>query len=254
MIHYGLFGGVPATSDPARLEPLKGYGRGLRKPPIEGASDLWAIGRVDLADGVVVDMPITWAEMDSDIAWAAQMLDEMGVGRGDLCFYAFLYGQSSQFWPWMKATYDRGGRLGSGMPTAWDAYRHETFLRLMKIKLMCGVSAGNLDGMEAAGHDIAKVYARAERLVALPGAWERLTACGFKPWRMTWLGPILAVDPCDGTGGRFDSASWTLESQNGEILVSSKPGRTARFDRARTGARGEIRTVGGQTRYFAPEA
>jgi hypothetical protein len=251
MIHYGLFGGVPATEDPRLLAPLAGYGRGLSKPPIAGASDLWAIGRVDLAEGEVVDMPITWPEMDQDIAWAAAMQDEMGLGAEDFCFYSFLYGQSAQFWPWMKAGFDRGARAGSGMPTAWDSYRLETFLRLFKLKLVFGISPQTLDGLEAAGHDIGKVFSTSELLAALPGAHERLTAKGFKPWRITWLGPILAVDPCDGTGGRFDTSQWTLDAENGEILVSSKPGRTARFDRARTGTRGRIETVDGQPRLFS---
>ncbi|HET6971877.1 MAG TPA: hypothetical protein VFH92_12170, partial [Phenylobacterium sp.] len=187
MIHYGLFGGVPATHDPQLLARIEGYGRGLRKPPIPGASDLWAIGRVDLADGLVVDMPITWDEIERDTAWAAGMLDELGVGAGDLCFYSFLYGQSAAFWPWLKATFDRDARSGTGMPTAWDSYRLETYLRLLRLKLLCGVSPTTLDGLEAAGHDLAKVFAGAEILVALPGAWERLVAKGFKPWRMTWL-------------------------------------------------------------------
>lgn len=250
MKHYGLFGGVPATDDPQVLAPLAGYGRGLRKSPMKGASELWAIGRVDLADGVVADMPITWPEIEHDTAWAAGVLDEMGVGDGDLCFYSFLYGQSAQFWPWMKATFDRGARMGSGMPTAWDAYRLETYLRLFRLKLHFGVSPQLLDGLEAAGHDIAAVFTHAELIAALPGAWERLTSKGFKPWRVTWLGPILAVDPCDGTGGRFDAADWRLESHDGEILVSSRPGRTACFDAARTGVRGEIRSVDGTPRFF----
>ena len=250
MKHYGLFGGTPATDDPQVLKTLDGYSRGLSKPPIAGASDLWSIGRVDLADGVVVDMPITWPEIERDTAWAAAMLDKLGVGAGDFCFYAFLYGQSAQFWPWMKATFDRGARSGSGMPTAWDSYRHETFLRLFRLKLVFGISADNLNGLEAAGHDIGKVYAGSELLAALPGAWERLVAAGFRPWRITWLGPLLAVDPCDGGGGRFDAGEWRLEAEGGEILVSSRPGRTATFDRARTGVRGEIRTVDGEPRVF----
>lgn len=252
MRHYGLFGGVPATNDPTLLKLIEGYGRGLRKPPIPGASDTWAIGRVDLADGVAVDQPLSWADIDHDIAFAGRILDLMGVKSGDLCFYSFLYGQSAQFWPFMKATYDRGGHMGSGMPTAWDAYRLETYLRLFKMKLHFGASSALLDGLEGAGHDIAKVFSSAETVVAFPGAWERLTAKGLKPWRVFWLGPTLAVDLCDGGGGRFDTSQWALESEGGDILITSAPSRLGQFQRARTGARGEIRPVDGELRYFAP--
>ncbi len=250
MRHYGLFGGVPATDDPRALEVLEGYHRGLTKSPAPGASDLWAIGRADLADGQVADIPITWNEIHRDAQWAAGILDLLGVGEGDFCFYSFFYGQSAQVWPFMKATFDRHARSASGMPTAWDAYRLETYMRLFRLKLHFGVSPTLLDGLEGAGHDIAKVFASAEILVALPGAWERLVAKGFKPWRLTFLGPIVAVDPCDGTGGHFDTSQWTLDSKGGEILVTSAPGRTARLDAVRSGASGEIRTVDGEPRYF----
>lgn len=250
MVHSGLFGGVPTTDDPEQLKFLEGYHRGLKKPPIEGASDLWAIGRVDLAGGQVVDMPITWDEIHRDEAWAAGILDLIGVKKGDICFYSFLYGQSAQFWPFMKATFDRGGRSGSGMPTAWDSYRLETYSRLFKLKLHFGTSPELLAGLEAAGHDIAKVFSTVSVIAALPGAWETLVAKGFKPWRVTWLGPILAIDPCDGSGGRFDHVQWSLEEDNNEILVTSAPARTAQFDRARTGAKGEIAMVDGEPRFF----
>jgi len=251
MMHYGLFGGVPATDDPVLLKKLDGYRRGLKKPPIAGASDLWAIGRVDLAGGQVVDMPVTWDEIHRDEAWAAGILDLIGVKKGDICFYSFLYGQSAQFWPLMKATFDRGARSGSGMPTAWDSYRLETYMRLFKLKMDFGISPATLDGLEAAGHDLARVFSGVDVLVALPGAWERLVLKGFKPWRITWLGPVLAIDPCDGSGGRYDWTQWTLQADDGEILVSSAPCRTAKFLRARTGTSGEIRVLDGEPRFIS---
>jgi hypothetical protein len=105
--------------------------------------------------------------------------------------------------------------------------------------------------LAAAGHGLAKVLGRVGRVSAQPGAWERLAEAGLKPWRVTWLGPMLAVDPCDGSGGRFDASQWTLEAVGGEILITSRPHRTARFERQATGVRGRIESVDGEPRLFA---
>ena len=178
------------------------------------------------------------------------MLDELGVGAGDFCLYSFLYAQSAQFWPWLKAGFDRGARVATGSAWAWDAGRHEMYLRLFDVKLAFGASGATLDTLEAMGHDTAKVFAAARTLVVLPEAFERLRGKGLAPWRIVWLGPIFALDPGDGSGGRFDTDQWTLESVDGEVRVSSH-GRTTAFDRARTGVAGRVETVDGEPRVFA---
>jgi hypothetical protein len=248
-MHYGLFGSMPTTDDPAKIAELKGYSRGLSKSRSPGAPDLWAVGRANLASGAI-DVPISWNDIDRDVAWASKMLDELGVKAGDLCLYSFLYAQSAQFWAFLKAGFDRRSRVATGSAWAWDAYRHEMYLRLFGVRMAFGASEATLDSLTAMGHDPAKVFAGAPILVLLENAADRMRAAGLKPWRLTWLGPIFALDPGDGSGGRFDDAQWELESIDGAIAVTSL-GRTTPFERADTGIAGRIETVDGQPRYFA---
>ena len=248
MTDFGLYGGFPA--DPGAPErDLQGYLRGMRKSQIPGASDIWGIGRANLPEGIV-PITYTWAEIERDTAWAALMLEEMGVGADSFCFFSTVVSLAGQFWPWHSAVFHSGGRFANGMPTSWDAYRLEMYLRLFNLKLVFALTSDVLDGIEAMKKSLSDVFGKAEIITALPGAHERLTAAGFKPWRVSWLGPIFALDPCDGTGGRFDNAQWTLESDNGQILISSKEGRTTPFVRTPTGVRGEMRSVGGEPRLF----
>jgi hypothetical protein len=249
-LHYGLSGGVPTTDDPALLEPIKGYARGLTKSPTPGAPETWAVGRAELADGEVLDMPVSWTDVGRDVIWSTKMLRELGIGSGDFVFFSLTYRQSAQFWPWMKATFDIGGRLATGSVFGWDATRLEMYMRRFTPKIVIGIGSGTLDSLESQGFDIGKIYQRPETLVTLPECWDRMVAAGYKPWRLAWVGPILTLDPCDGTGARFDYDQWKLEGVDGQISVTSIDRMTS-FDRARTGVKGEIRTVDGEPRFFA---
>lgn len=246
--HYGLFGGVPTTDDPVRLAALRGYGRGLSKPPITGAPDLWGVGRAELRDRTL-DVPFSWADVEKDTAWASARLDELGVGAGHFCIYNYYYRQSAQFWPFLKAGFDRGARVATGNPASWDAARMEMYQRRFTPQITFGISPQTVDGLENLGFDAAKVYASSRTLIALPGAWERLRAKGLQPWRLMWLGPILALEPAERSGARFDHGQWTLEAPDGEILVTSHS-RAANFSRLGTGVAGRIATVDGEPRAF----
>ena len=248
--HYGLFGSVATTSDPAVLQSLQGYGRGLAKSRAPGAPELWAVGRANLADGPL-DVPLSWRDIERDTAWAARMLDELGVGAGDLCLCSFLYAQSAQFWAFLKAGFDRRARVATGSAWSWDAYRHEMYLRLFGVKMAFGASEATLDSLTAMGFEPAKVFAHAPVLVLLEGAADRIREAGLKPWRLTWYGPIFALDPLDGSGARFDHEQWTLASQDGEIVVTSHE-RATSFERARTGVAGRVETVEGEPRIVRP--
>ena len=248
--HYGLIAGAPSSADASALRRLDGYARGLTKnPTLANAPDTWAIGRAFLAEGEIA-CPYSWADIESDVAWGARMEDLIGAARGDFLFFSYLYSQSAQSWPWMKAGFDRGAKMATGMPTQWDAYRLEMYLRLFKVKLVFGVSTGVLDGLEGAGHDIGAQFRKAGRVLALPGAWERLNAADVDAWKVRWIGPILAVDPCDGEGAHFDHGTWSFVSDQGRLLLSNKRARMTPFVRADTGVHGAVETVGGEPRLF----
>lgn len=251
--HYGLLAGAPSSADAATLARIVGYSRGLTKnPALANAPDTWAIGRAFMA-GDEIACPISWRDIEADCAWAARMLDLIGVRRDDFLLYSYLYSQSAQTWPWLAAGFERGAKLATGMPTLWDAYRLEMYIRMFAVKLVFGVSPGVLDGLEGAGHDIGKLFAKVDRVIALPSAFDRLKAAGVTAWKVRWAGPILAIDPGDGGGARFDAETWTLDSDRGRILISNKSERLTPFNRADTGLRGQIEAVRGEPRLFVAE-
>jgi hypothetical protein len=252
--YFGLLCGAPSDASAETLKLLEGYNRGHRKNPVvDGASDIWGIGCAVMADGPV-DYPISWTDIIADEAWANSMLGDAEVQAGDFVFFSYIYPQSGHTWPWLKSGFDRGAKLATGMPTQWDAYRLEMYCRLFPMKLIFGLTPEALDGLEGAGHKLTSVFGKVQRIIAVGAAWDRLDAAGLKPWRLHWLGPIIAIDPCDGRGARFDHAQWTLEDDNGRLLISNKRPREASFTRAALATRGRVETVDGDPRLFVTES
>ncbi len=249
MVQYGLYGGLAHDASAAEIAGLGGYLRGLRRSPVPGAAALWGIGQAELPSGIV-PLPVSWDDIDRDTAWAARMADLMELEPDQFVLYTLNHAQSAQIWPWLHVTFQRKARFATVMPIAWDAGRLEMYTRRFAVHHLFGVAPVTLDGLAAAGHDPANVLGRIGRISAQPGAWERLTEAGLKPWRLTWLGPLLVLDPCDGSGGRFDASQWILEAVDGEIVLTSQSNRTARFERVPTGVKGKIATVDGEPRLF----
>lgn len=251
--HFGLIGGAPGNASAETLKLLNGYNRGHRKnPAVKGASDVWSVGCAEMADGPI-DYPISWNDIAADETWARQMLINAGVKAGELLFFSYIYSRSGHTWPWLKSAFDLGAKLATGMPTQWDGYRLEMYCRLFPVRLIFGLTPEVLDGLEGAGHKLATVFANVEQIIAVGAAWDRLNAVGVKPWKLYWLGPIIAVDPCDGGGARFDHKQWALEGDGERLLISNLQRREASFMRAALATRGRVEAVNGEPRLFVAE-
>jgi hypothetical protein len=248
--HLGLIGGAPSDASPETLALLEGYNRGQQKnPAVAGAADLWAIGCAETAAGPI-DYPISWTDSANDKIWADALLDLAGVRKGDLAFFSYIYSRSGHTWPLLKAGFERGARMATGMPTQWDAYRLEMYCRLFAVNFIFGLTPETLDGLEGAGHKLASVFAKVDRIIASGAAWQRLRDAGLTPWKLHWLGPIIAVDLCDGGGARFDHTQWTIESDGGQLRISNKHARAASFERTLLSAKGHVETIDGAPRLF----
>lgn len=248
--HIGLIGGAASDASAETLALLEGYNRGHRKNPVvEGASDLWAIGCAETADGPI-DYPISWTDSAKDEVWANALLDLAGVKKGDLAFFSYIYSRSGHTWPLLRAGFERGARMATGMPTQWDAYRLEMYCRLFDVDFIFGLTPEALDGLEGAGHKLAAVFGKADRIVASGGAWQRLRDVGLTPWKLHWLGPIIAIDPCDGGGARFDHGQWSFESEAGQLRISNKQPRAATFARTLLNTKARVETIDDEPRLF----
>jgi len=249
MVQYGLYGGLAHDAGRAEIAALGGYLRGLRQSPVPGAATLWGVGQAEFPSGIA-PLPVSWPEIERDTAWAGKMADLMELKPDQFVLYMINHAQSAQIWPWLHVTFQRRARFATVMPLVWDAGRLEMYTRRFTVDHLFGVSSVTLDGLAAAGHDPIAVMRRIGRVSAQPGAWERLAQAGLAPARLTWIGPLLVFDPCDGSGGRFDFTEWKLDSVDGQVLLTSWPDRTARFEREPTGIKGRIETVDGEPRLF----
>lgn len=207
---------------------------------------LWAIGCARVPAGVL-PYPVSWRDIDADTRWAQQLLRAMGIGRGALVHLSHFYSELAQLWPFYQAVRDLGAVLANGMPSGFDAYRLEMYLRRFQLAAAIGIAPDTLNSLEQSGHDLRKLFARTEVLVALPGAWERLRAIGFKPWRMLPLGPLLAIEPPDGSGARFNNREWQVTNSGGQLQLSAGPQRACAFRELETGIAGMVEKVGGDT-------
>jgi hypothetical protein len=206
---------------------------------------LWGIGCARVPAGAL-PYPVSWRDIDVDSRWTQVILRELGVGRGDFVHISHYYSELGQTWPYYEAARNIGAVFANGMPSLFDAYRLEMYLRRFQLAATIGVATDTLDGLQQGGHDIAKLYAKAGTIVALPGGWERLRALGFKPWRLLPLGPIFAIEAPDGSGARFDNREWRVDSSNGQLLVSAAPQRACDFRALETGVQGTVEKVNGE--------
>lgn len=209
-------------------------------PPLDWTSPrTWAIGSFRIPGGTL-PYPVSYRDLEHDATVAVATLGRLGLSRGGLMLMIAGGGEWAQTAAYERAATRLGAVWAPTMPLGHDAYRVEMFLRRFRFQLVFGITASILDGLQAEGHDLRKVFGEAGTLVARPGAWERLRAAGLSPWRLHALGPVLAFEPPGETGAFFDAHDWSLESIGGELLVTSRSVRASHVVRLATGARGAV--------------
>jgi hypothetical protein len=127
------------------------------------------------------------------------------------------------------------------------------YCRLFPVRFIFGLTPEALDGLEAGGHKPATVFGKVNRVVAVGSAWQRLRDAGLEPWKLHWLGPIIAVDPCDGAGARFDHAQWALEDDGGQLRISNTLARACTFKRTLLNVSGRVEKIDGEPRLFVED-
>lgn len=174
----------------------------------------------------VLPYTVTQRDVQIDAMWARRhVLSEMDVARGSLVHFTHSYSEEIQFWPFYVAALFMGATYANGMPSMFDAYRMEMYMRRFRFQVVFGIAPGTLDGLEQAGHLLPRVFAHVPHLVALPGAYERLLRVDLAPWRVVSLGPCLVIEAPDRSGARYNVGEWDLESRNGRIFLSASPRR-----------------------------
>jgi hypothetical protein len=191
------------------------------------------------------DFEIGWDEFERDIEWAESLLRSAGVGPGDFVLITINQWEGPWTSPVVRALRRIGAIFLPAEVWSFDARRVSMFLQRLPVKMIFGLSGETITGLEGQQPPIAELLQNVEIVWARPDALGRLSNVAPKVLPYVLLGPALALGTPGQAGVVVNAGEWTVDSDNGELVVSNARERAASFDRLTTGVRGSVRSVTG---------
>jgi hypothetical protein len=189
------------------------------------------------------DFEIGWDEFERDVDWAESLLRSAGLGPGDLVLITISQWEG----PWTTPVVHALRRIGVMYLCAevwnFDARRASMFLQRLPVKAIFGLCGDTLSGLESEEPPIAELLRNVEIVWARPDALPRLDGVAPAVLPFVMLGPALALGVPGRPGVIVNAAEWTVDSEDGDLVVSNAGDRLATFDRVPTGFRGSVRSV-----------
>lgn len=211
-----------------------------RAAQLERPGIAW-IGRCP-AGPEVIDFTVTEADHARDSAWAAEVLGAYGIGRGS---HVLITATPSET-PWVDSFRAGAAIVGAvhsnAEPWNWDARRAEMYIRRLQTQILIGLAPETITAMAQLA-DVGERLGSIRTILARPAAIPLLTESGIDAGVYLAVGPAVAVSAPDGEGLIFNSAEWSIESVDGQLVVSTVGPRAANFDRVQTGIAGEVITT-----------
>ncbi len=199
----------------------------------------WGVARF-----LVGDQPVEWvlsqAEIGRDAQSAGAALARIGFAPGDRMLVVSMLADAPHFWPFSLAGLMAGGQLSYADASPFDAHRTAMFLRTLRYRLVLALTDGVLDGLEQGGHDAVALLAGVSAVVARGAAADRLAAMGVAAHRLELLGPAVALAPTPGAAPEVDPELWTVDADDGQLVVTSLTERAQPFVRQPTGVAGRV--------------
>lgn len=204
----------------------------------------WIIGVARFGCGNL-PYPLSRRDVERDTAWALRVYGWLGLQAGTTIHLIGDGSQEISFWPFENAAMRLGIPWIQAEASAFDAARSDMVLRRFRLQAVIGISEPILDLLESLDRDVHALLSTPSVVVATPGAAARLAKIGIACWRMLNVGPILAFEPPQGGGARFDESEWRIDVRHGELMLSTVHDRAAPFANLGTGIRGRLETVDG---------
>jgi hypothetical protein len=173
-----------------------------------GRGELFGIGRYS-DRGARVDLEIGWPEFDRDVVWATRVLSTWGIEAGDHVLLTVPNFEGPWASPVIRALRDLGTVHSNAEPYGWDARRSSTFLRLMPIRAVIGMSAETAAALLE--QDAGKLLGGVPLIWARPAAIAPLRAAGLAPAVFAMVGPAVALECPQRAGAHLDPAEWRLD-------------------------------------------
>ncbi|MDR7157091.1 hypothetical protein J2W40_003939 [Sphingobium xenophagum] len=212
----------------------------IEKPIMGSPADdsLMMIGCIRTVHGTR-SYPVSFRDVHADSRFGMTVFERMGVGAGSTVLVTSGSSEYAHFWPYQIAVAELEGCVAIAENFIFDASRSEMFMRRLPIKVAFGISDAILNGLDSMNLDVVKAFTPTDAICARDGAADRLTALGFKPWRMVSFGPAYGfVSPKGETF--YDDREWLLEEADGELLISARTARALPLVRMPTGVRGTV--------------
>lgn len=191
---------------------------------VDGKSHFYASRRVEL-DRAGVNMVRT--------------LKSFGFKPGSVITNVSLTPEVVQFAPFEYAVQILGMYGTNADLSPYDAGRVESLSRQFEPVAMMGIGKDTLDGLTMMGHDPAAVF-QGRTVWARPDACDAVRAMsGVDGRRCVLAGPVLLFD-CAHGNLHYDSREWSVETENDELLLTSRQVRSEPVERLATGIKGRL--------------
>jgi hypothetical protein len=199
-------------------------------------SALWGISDITTTDGPL-SFPLSFDDYAADVATADDLLESLGLGPGSAMLVAWTFSEAGLYTPLFEAAWRRRVIVSCAEATAPDGYRVALLSgALPRIAAVVGINGAVLDGLEAAGRDLADVFRAVPVVAARPDACWRLNSLGVPARLWAHLGPVLSVE-CAARGGAHVPRGWSVAVDAGGRLTVSP-------ETLRAGGRGPWRIPG----------
>lgn len=185
------------------------------------------------------DFEIGWDEAERDNAWAVDVLRTAGLGSKDLALLTLPNWEGPWFSPLVAGLRSRDVTLALAENYGWDARRAAHMIRNLKPRAYVGLCAETLRGLSGHCDDVAELLADIEFVWVRHDALPMLSDLGVEPLPLVPLGPALAIG-VPGVGAVVNSAEWSVETVDGQFVVSTAADRRTRFVDVDTGIRGRV--------------
>lgn len=199
----------------------------------------WVVGIAHFGFGSL-PYPLSRRDIERDTAWAMNVYEWLGLepgrtihligdGRDEVSWWPFESAAMSRRIPWIQAE-----------SAAFDASRTDMILRRFKLQAVIGLTEPVPDALIALERDLKELLGNLPVVVATPAAAKKLALQGITSWKQLQLGPVLAFEPPEGGGARYDESEWRVDAVDGELALSSVHARACPIARLKTGLRGRI--------------
>jgi len=201
---------------------------------------VWGVGRVMVA-GEVVPWPVSEADIVDETDIAEQHYRALGLADDDLVLVVALLSQAIHAVP-LEAGAGRVGALySSADATRFDAFRTASLIRQLQAKVVIGVDAEVVTGLDDLERDLSDVFGSVAAVVAADAtAFARLTDAGLPTGRWLRLGPTSAVSVPGEDALAYDATRWQVDEDGGALVLTNLAERFTPCDRFHTGVRGSV--------------